>query len=56
MCKHKWIFLQTRKFKDYDGNYNIHYTRIDEFFCEHCLEYKEKKFEDWKRDPPDWYK
>ena len=56
MCNHKWVFLQSRKFKEYDGQYNTHYTRVDEFFCDRCLKYKEKVFEDWKRDTPDWYK
>lgn len=56
MCKHKWVLLQVRKSKEYDGQYNTHYKRVDEFFCDRCLEYREKVFEDWKRDPPDWYR
>jgi hypothetical protein len=55
-CEHKFIFLRTAKFTDDSGNYNTKYTRIDYYFCERCLEYKEVRRVDWLRDTPDWYR
>ena len=54
---HKYVFLQTRKWSNYDGNRNTHYIRVDEFFCEKCLEYEEKRFDEYKREvAPDWFR
>ena len=38
------------------GNYNTHYVRVDEFFCEKCLGREEKRFDEYKREAPHWFK
>lgn len=55
-CNHKYRFLRTAKKVDNDGGYNTHYIRIDYFYCEQCLHYKEVKQETYSRDTPDWYR
>lgn len=55
MCEHKFIYMETNKSHHYDGPFNTHWIRIDRFFCEKCLEYRDKKQEDWSRDKPEWY-
>jgi hypothetical protein len=55
-CKHNFVFLRTSKWTDYSGNYNTGYFRIDYYYCNHCLEYKEVKRSDYCRDTPDWYR
>lgn len=55
-CKHKFVFLRTSRSTDDSGAYNTKFTRVDTFFCEHCLEYKEVKKEEWSRDTPAWYR
>lgn len=56
-CEHSFVFLRTAKFTDSNGvSYNTKYTRIDYYFCERCLEYKEVRKEDWQREAPDWYR
>lgn len=44
-CKHKFIHLWNNSFYREDGRYSYIYTSVDTFFCEHCLEEKEKKKE-----------
>jgi hypothetical protein len=55
-CPHKFVFLRSAKWKDDSGSYNTGYFRVDTFFCERCLKYKEIKQSDYARDTPTWYK
>jgi hypothetical protein len=55
-CEHQFEFLRTAKWIDNNGGYNSCFCRVDTFFCSKCLEQKEVKKEDWKRDTPDWYR
>lgn len=54
-CEHKFVFLRSAKWSDASGH-TVHYTRIDMFFCEKCLERRQIRNEDYKREPPDWYR
>jgi predicted metal-dependent hydrolase len=57
MCnenEHKWVHIDTKKHYDCAG-YNNCYVRIDNFFCEKCLEIKSKRQESYAREAPDWY-
>jgi len=53
-CEHKWVHLDTKKKTDY-GGYQTRFVRIDQFFCEKCLETKEKRQDEYSRDTPDWF-
>lgn len=37
------------------GGYNIHYVRVDLFFCERCLEQAERRREEYAREKPEWW-
>jgi len=55
-CNHKYVHLETIKKQDLNATgYQIGWKRIDRFYCEKCLEYKDKVNEEWSRDKPDWY-
>ena len=53
-CEHKFVFLETIKFQE-KSTYQIGWNRIDKYFCEKCLEYKDKQIKEWSRDKPEWY-
>ncbi len=53
-CEHKFVYLDTKKSNEYNG-FVFHYIRIDTFYCEKCLEYKDKKQETHSRERPDWW-
>jgi len=53
-CLHKYVHLRTIKKRE-GGGYSDKYTLVDYYFCEHCLEEKEKKKEEYSRDTPLWY-
>jgi hypothetical protein len=42
-CKHKFIHLETVKWKQQAGRNTVTYIMLDRFFCEKCLEKKESK-------------
>lgn len=52
--EHKFVHLETKRSTKM-SNYQSGWTRIDTFFCEKCLVYKDKKQEEWSRDKPSWY-
>ena len=56
MCEHKWVF-QESSYSRSSGGYNDTFDRIDSYYCEKCLELKEKntKHEN-ARCTPYWYK
>jgi hypothetical protein len=54
-CEHKFVHFDTLKSKDYSGHYHIYWKRVDKFFCEKCLEYKDKITDGYSRDKPEWY-
>lgn len=55
-CNHKYIHFDTSKRSEHDGSpYQLHWIRVDKFFCEKCLDTKDVKKEGWDRDKPDWY-
>lgn len=53
-CEHKFVHFDTLKSKE-NSTYQIGWKRIDRFFCEKCLEYKDKEQKEWSRDRPEWY-
>jgi hypothetical protein len=57
MCDHKWVLMNTRKSckgaSEY--GYQIKYIKVMQFFCEKCLETKEKRLETFSKETPDWY-
>lgn len=60
MCNHKYIYMETVKQKGSRPSWGIssgtQWKRTDRFYCEKCLEYKEKILtaEGWE-EKPDWY-
>lgn len=55
-CDHKYTHLETKREQDINvTGYQIGWRRIDRFFCEKCLKYKDKVREEWSRSEPDWY-
>lgn len=55
-CEHKFVHLDTNKKWESTGGYGqYYYKRIDTFFCEKCLEYKDKLKETYSRERPDWF-
>lgn len=54
-CTHKFTHFDTNKAQRYDGRYNTEWTRTDRFFCERCLEYRDKVQQETTRDKPNWY-
>lgn len=55
LCEHVWRHLETCRWTDY-GGYNTTFHRVDRFFCEKCLEMKDKAKSGTQRETPDWYK
>lgn len=53
-CDHKFVYLETTKHTE-NSVYQIGWTRIDRYYCEKCLEYRNKVMEEWSRDKPEWY-
>ena len=56
-CNHKYIHYDHSQKVDRVGA-GIHvpkYTRIDMFYCEHCLDLQESKRSEQSWDRPDWY-
>lgn len=54
-CAHKFVHLETKKWTDASGTYQIGWLRMDRFFCEKCLEQRQEKKEEWSRNKPEWY-
>jgi len=56
-CSHKWVHRETIRKKKPNGRYNFIFTKIDYYFCEKCLDEKEKcKSADcMEESPPEWY-
>jgi hypothetical protein len=55
-CQHRYVVLRSARWTDDSGSYNTHFIRLDTFFCEHCLDQKEVRKEEYSRDTPDWYR
>jgi hypothetical protein len=53
-CEHKYVYMETVKSDKHDGRL-IHYKKVDRYFCEKCLDQKDKIKEDWSRERPEWY-
>lgn len=60
-CKHKFVHLKTESYWQYDGRNSRKYHSTETFFCENCLEEREKEkthfctdYELWKL--PEWCK
>jgi hypothetical protein len=53
-CEHKFVHLETIKKDKYDRDC-VSYLRIDRFYCEKCLEQKEIRKEELRRERPEWY-
>lgn len=55
-CEHKFVYLETHKSRThYDRGYN-NFQKTDVFFCEKCLEYKEKVTQGDALEVPAWFK
>ncbi len=55
-CKHEFAHIETKKWSDSSGGYQIQWVRVERFFCTKCLHQEDKKREEWSRDTPEWYK
>lgn len=53
-CEHKFVHFETFKSRE-SGIYQTGWKRVDRFFCEKCLEYKDVEQMEWSRDKPIWY-
>lgn len=55
-CEHKFVHLETVKLRPSRGPLSRQWKRIDRFFCEKCLEEREKvkTAEHWE-EQPDWW-
>lgn len=59
MCEHKWVFQNSVYSFEYGRSPSDqdHYKRIDNYYCEKCLEFKEVVAKDeWSRERPYWWK
>lgn len=54
-CDHKFVHLNTICNYEYAGYKNSYFSRIDTFFCQKCLQYKEKKFQSSGEKYPEWW-
>lgn len=57
VCKHKYVFRGSDSFYYESGRYCNTYVHIDHYFCEKCLDEKEKKKQvdvNINDRPPDW--
>lgn len=54
-CEHKYIHFDTKKNVVSAGPYQREWTRVDQFFCEHCCDTKIVRKEEYNRDMPEWY-
>jgi hypothetical protein len=56
MCEHKYVHYNCMKRKEYRVTTGMtEWTRIDYFFCEKCLDEKEKRKKETSRDKPEWF-
>lgn len=53
-CEHIYIFLESTKDIESTG-YQSLWKKTDRFYCQKCLEYKDKSREEYSRDRPSWY-
>lgn len=55
-CEHRWIFMETVRQPGYSGYGSRDWKRIDRFYCEKCLEFKERiQKEQGYKSKPDWF-
>jgi hypothetical protein len=56
ICEHKYVHYDCRKRQKYLVTTGMtEWTRIDYFFCEKCLDEKEKRKHEISRDKPELY-
>ena len=55
-CEHQYAHIETKKWCDSSGGYNLHWCRTERFFCTRCLDIREVKQDEWSREAPDWYR
>jgi hypothetical protein len=56
ICEHKYVHYDCKKTNKYLVTIGMtEWTRIDYFFCEKCLDEKEKRKQETSRDKPEWY-
>jgi hypothetical protein len=56
ICEHKYVHYDCKKNQKYLVTTGMtEWTRIDYFFCERCLDEKEKRKHEISRDKPEWY-
>lgn len=56
-CEHKYIWYDYSQNHDMRIGYHTqHYERIDMFYCEKCLEFKEKRRSETSAYKPEWFK
>jgi hypothetical protein len=56
MCDHKYVHFDCKKRQEYSVTTGMTlWTRIDYFFCEKCLDEKEKRKHETSRDKPEWF-
>lgn len=54
-CEHKWVFKYSHSSENSTG-YASEWKRVDEYFCEKCLDEKQKEKYILSRGKPAWYK
>ncbi len=56
LCEHKYVHYDCKKSQKYFVITGMtEWTRIDYFFCEKCLDEKEKRKHEVSRDRPEWF-
>lgn len=56
-CKHKWVFRESIYNSDCTTHvYSTKYIKIDYYYCEKCLEEKQKEKHEYCREMPIWFK
>lgn len=53
-CKHDFVFIESQKWECYSG-YQTKFTKINRYFCRHCLKHEEVKQEEYSREKPYWF-
>jgi len=56
VCEHKYVHYDCKKTNKYLVTTGMtEWTKIDYFFCEKCLDEKEKRKTETSRNKPEWF-
>lgn len=54
-CKHEYAYQESVRTNEPEGAWNIHWKKVNIYYCIHCLEQKHTTDQDWSREKPSWY-